>query len=100
MSLPLTEDQIARQPPEAQVIIRALLAKLAAMEAELQELQRQLKGSTPQNSSLPRNTQHPHDKPAPRKHGGISRHVAEPTVLPSVGREDAGAGDGRRAWGL
>jgi len=78
MSLPLTEDQIARQPPEAQAIIRALLAKLAAMEAELQELRRQLKSSTPQNSSLPPSTQHPHAKPAPRKPKSKKKRGGQP----------------------
>jgi len=63
----VTEEIIARQPPEAQAIIRALLAKIAALQAELDELRRQAKGKTPQNSSLPPSTQHPHAKPAPRK---------------------------------
>ena len=34
----VTEELIARQPPEAQAIIRALLAKMGEMEAELREL--------------------------------------------------------------
>ena len=63
----LTEELIARQPAEAQAIIRALLAKMAEMETELRELRRQVKGKTPQNSSLPPSTQHPHAKPAARK---------------------------------
>ena len=64
----VTEELIARQPPEAQAIIRALLAKITEMEAELGELRGQVKGKTPQNSSLPPSTQHPHAKP-PRKKG-------------------------------
>ena len=63
----VTDEQIDRQPPEAQAIIRALRARLAELEAELQELRRQVKGKTPQNSSLPPSTQHPHTKPARRK---------------------------------
>jgi transposase len=63
----LTEETIARQPPEAQAIIRALLARIAALEAEVDELRRQVKGKTPQNSSLPPSTQHPHAKPTSRK---------------------------------
>ncbi len=66
MDLVITEELIAQQPPEAQEIIRALLARLAKVEAELEVLRRQGPGKTPQNSSLPPSTQHPHAKP-PRK---------------------------------
>lgn len=65
----VTEDMIARQPPEAQAIIRALLARIAqqdrritALEAEVAALKK-----TPRNSSLPPSTEHPHAKPAPQK---------------------------------
>ncbi len=70
----ITEDVIARQPPEAQAIIRLLLARIAELEAEnaelrarIEELERQAKGKTPQNSSLPPSTQHPHARPQPPK---------------------------------
>jgi len=43
-----------------------LEAKVARLEARIEELQRQSKGKTPNNSSLPPSTQHPHAKP-PRK---------------------------------
>ena len=55
MSLEITEDLMARQTPEARAIIRALMAKIAELEARLNK--------TPQNSSLPPSSQHPHDKP-------------------------------------
>jgi transposase len=55
MSLEITEDLIARQPPEAQAIIRLLLAKIQELEARLNK--------SPQNSSLPPSSQHPHAKP-------------------------------------
>jgi hypothetical protein len=42
MSLEITEERIARQPAEAQVIIRLLLAKIAELEARLNQ--------TPRNS--------------------------------------------------
>src|SRR5262249_9219188 len=58
MSLEITEELIARQPPEAQAIIRALLAKI-------QELQDRLNQS-PRNSSLPPGSEHPHTRP-PRR---------------------------------
>jgi transposase len=59
MSLEITEELIARQTPEAQRIIRALLAYI-------QQLQDQLNQS-PRNSSLPPSTEHPHAKPTRRK---------------------------------
>ena len=59
MSLEITEALIARQSPEAQAIIRLLLAKIAELEARLNK--------SPQNSSLPPSTQHPHAKPLARK---------------------------------
>ena len=49
----ITEEIIARQPPEAQAIIRALLADNAELKARIEALERQAKGKTPQNSSLP-----------------------------------------------
>src|SRR6201996_1514603 len=55
----ITEELIARQTPEAQIIIRLLLAKIAELEARLNK--------TPQNSSRPPSTQHPHAKPLPKK---------------------------------
>ena len=59
MSLEVTEELIARQTPEAQAIIRALLAKI-------QDLQDRLNQS-PRNSSLPPSSEHPHAKPPRRK---------------------------------
>src|SRR5262245_40331429 len=61
MALDITDDLIARQPPEAQAIIRTLLAKI-------QELQDQLNRSS-RNSSVPPSTAHPHAKPPrPKSH--------------------------------
>lgn len=68
----VTEELIARQPPEAQVIIRLLLAKIAELEARLSK--------TPRNSSLPPSTEHPHAKPprdkkkSKKKRGGQPGH--------------------------
>jgi len=55
MPLEITEQLIARQPPEAQAIIRILLARIQELEARLNK--------SPQNSSLPPSSQHPHAKP-------------------------------------
>ena len=63
MTLGITEEIIARQPPEAQAIVRLLLAKIAELEARIEDLEGRVKGKTPQNSSLPPSTQHPHAKP-------------------------------------
>jgi len=87
MSFEITEEVIARQPPEAQAIIRALLAEIAALRAELDELRPQVKGKTPQNSSLPPSTQHPHAKPKPlrrkskKKRGGQPGHAKHQRAL-------------------
>jgi transposase len=76
----VTEEIIARQPPEAQAIIRALLAKIAKLEARVDELERHGQGKTPENSSLPPSTQHPHAKPprqrrkSKKKRGGQPGH--------------------------
>jgi transposase len=82
MALEITEDLIARQPPEAQAIIRALLARLAELEARLNQ--------TPRNSSLPPSSEHPHAKPKRdkqqprRKRGGQPGHAKhQRPLLPS-----------------
>jgi transposase len=90
MSLGITEETIARQLPEAQAIIRLLLAKIAELEARIEELQRQEKGKTPQNSSLPPSTQHPHARTQPprrkskRNRGGQPGHEKhERSLIPT-----------------
>jgi transposase len=82
MAQMVPEDVIARQPPEAQAIIRLLLARIEALEARLNK--------TPQNSSLPPSSQHPHAKPAPprkpsgKKPGGQPGHSKhERTMIPT-----------------
>ena len=88
----VTEEMIARQPPESQAIIRLLLARIAeqdrritALEAEVAALKK-----TPRNSSLPPSSQHPHAKPAPpkkqadKKPGGQPGHPkAERALIPT-----------------
>jgi transposase len=79
----VTEELIARQSPEAQAIIRLLLAKLAELEARLNK--------TPRNSSLPPSTEHPHAKPLPQKQrsgkepGGQPGHAKSERALVPVG---------------
>jgi transposase len=80
MALEITEDLIARQSPEAQAIIRVLLAQIAALEKRVAELEARL-NKTPQNSSLPPSAQHPHAKGdsgkrrSKRKRGGQPGHA-------------------------
>ncbi len=78
MSSQLTDSMIARQSPEAQGIIRALLAEIAGLRAELDELRRQGKGKTPQNSSLPPSTRHPHAKPPQQKPKSKKKRGGQP----------------------
>jgi hypothetical protein len=66
------------QPPEAQAIIRLLLAKIAELESRIEQLKRQGKGKTPQNSSLPPSTQHPHSRPQPPKRKSRKKRGGQP----------------------
>jgi len=47
MSPGIAEEIIARQPPEAQAIIRALLAENAELKARIEALERQAQGKPP-----------------------------------------------------
>ena len=68
----VSEGMIARQTPEAQGIIRMLLAKIDKLEARLADLEARL-NKTPQNSSLPPSTRHPHNRPQPEPKSGNRR---------------------------
>lgn len=75
MSLPppITPEQIAALPPKFQAILRAVIdhfeQRIAGLEAELAATRQELAAvkKTPQNSSLPPSTVHPHAKPAPKR---------------------------------
>ena len=73
MTTQLTEEWLIQQTPEVQVMIRHLLAEIA-------ELKEQVRKLTPQNSSLPPSSQHPHAKPprtkpkSRRRRGGQRGH--------------------------
>jgi transposase len=64
------EELIARQSPEAQSIIRLLLARIAELEAQLHQ--------SPRNSSRPPSTEHPHAKPTPRRLAGRRKRGGQP----------------------
>lgn len=74
----VTEEIIARQSPEAQGIIRSLLTEIASLRSELDELRHQIRGKTPQNSSLPPSSQHPHAKPPQKKPKTKKRRGGQP----------------------
>lgn len=88
----ITEEIIARQPTEAQAIIRRLLQRIAQLEAENAELrtrvveleakvdalQRQRKGKTPENSSLPPSSRHPHARAQPPKGKSKNKRGGQP----------------------
>ncbi len=77
MPLEITEDLIARQPPQAQAIIRALMAHVAELTDKVAELEARLNKS-PQNSSLPPSSQHPHAKPPRAKGAGKKKRGGQP----------------------
>lgn len=73
-------EQLAALPPDLRAVIEAIIEhyerRIAELEAELKGLRK-----TPQNSSLPPSTQHPHAKPVKvksksnKKHGGQPGHA-------------------------
>jgi transposase len=72
---------LAEMTPAVRVFVESLLIRMADMQAEIDDLKTQVKRLTPQNSSVPPSTQHPHArlvaKPKPkskRKRGGQKGH--------------------------
>ena len=61
----ITDDLIAQFEPAAQEVIRILLARIEELEARLNK--------SPQNSSLPPSSQHPHAKPVPPKRSSAKK---------------------------
>lgn len=95
---PITAEQLAALPPEFRALLQAVIdhyeARIAVLEARIAELERQLP-KTPQNSSLPPSTQHPHAKPKPKKprskrgRGGQPGHAKhERPLLPTEACDD------------
>jgi transposase len=76
MSLPppITAEQLAGMPPEIQELLRAIIEYY---EGRIAELETRL-GKTPQNSSLPPSTQHPHAKPPQKKPKSKKRRGGQP----------------------
>jgi len=80
MTSMITEEWLAAQTPEVQAVIRHLLAEIDRLKGQIGKL-------TPQNSSLPPSTQHPHAKPPrpkrknKRKRGGQKGHPKHERAL-------------------
>ena len=64
-----TEEWLAAQSPELPAVIRHLLAEIAQLKEQVSKL-------TPQNSSLPPSSQHPHAKPL--RSGSGDGHERDP----------------------
>ena len=93
-SLPISPEQLATLPPDVRAVIEAIVRhyeeRIARLEAELQGLRK-----TPQNSSLPPSTQHPHAKPlkprskSKKNHGGQPGHAKHERPLIPTDQCDA-----------
>lgn len=82
-----------RIPPDAQAIFLEMAQTIKRLERRVEELESRL-GKTPQNSSLPPGSQHPHAKPPPkpkpsgRKPGGQPGHQKHHRALVPRDRTD------------
>lgn len=76
----------AEMTPAVRAFVELLLKRIETLEAEVAELKQRLNRS-PQNSSLPPSSQHPHAKPAPprkpsgKKPGGQPGHLKSERAL-------------------
>lgn len=83
-SPPISPEQLTALPPDFRRLLEAVIdhyeRRIAALEAELAELRGELarQGKTPQNSSLPPSTQHPHAKPVKAKSKSNKKHGGQP----------------------
>ena len=66
-----------RIPPEAQAVFVQMAETIARLEHKVAELEARV-NKTPQNSSLPPSTQHPHAKPAPQKEKSGKKRGGQP----------------------
>jgi len=74
---PLPAEVLAALPPAVVAYIAWQAEQIRVLTARVAELEAQL-GKTPQNSSKPPSSTHPHNKPAPRPQGGGARRGAQP----------------------
>jgi transposase len=80
-SPPITPEQWAALPPEFRALLQAVVdyyeARIAELSGRVTELESRL-GKTPENSSLPPSSQHPHAKPERRKSGSKKGRGGQP----------------------
>ena len=74
--LTITPELEAEMSPAVRAFVGLLLDRIAKLEAQVQELERGRK--TPQNSSLPPSTQHPHVRPQPPRHKSKKKRGGQP----------------------
>jgi transposase len=83
MSLPpsITAEQLAALPPEFRALLQAVIdhyeGRIVQLEGRIAELEARL-NKTPQNSSLPPSTQHPHAKPSREKSASKKKRGGQP----------------------
>jgi transposase len=84
---------LAEMTPAVRVYVESMLVRMAGMQAELDELKAQVKKLTPQNSSVPPSTVHPHARPpakpkpkSKKKRGGQQGHPRKVRELVPVER--------------
>ena len=72
---------LAEMTPAVRMFVESLFVQMSDMRAEIEDLKSQVKRLTPQNSSVPPSTQHPHARPVPKpkskskkKRGGQKGH--------------------------
>ena len=78
---PITPEQLAALPPDFRALVQAIIdhyeARIAELERQLDEWRGRM-NKTPQNSSLPPSSQHPHAKPASAKPKSKKRPGGQP----------------------
>jgi transposase len=84
---------LVEMTPAVRVFVEMLLIRMAEMQVEIDDLKAQVKRLTPQNSSVPPSTQHPHARPTPKprpkskkKRGGQKGHRRAVRELVPVAR--------------
>src|SRR4029079_4047820 len=101
MGIVVTDQMMASWPPDAQAVVRLLLARNAQLEARVAEIEARVAelearlNKNSQNSSLPPSATHPHAKPpskklrSGRKRRGQPGHLkAERTLIPTEQCQD------------
>lgn len=80
-SLPISPPELAELPREFRLLLERVIehyeSRIAKLTARVAELEGRL-GKTPQNSSLPPSTQHPHAKPPQQKSKSKKRRGGQP----------------------